>query len=147
MPRPRGDLRPVRQPGRADACFHALALAAAVVVVVLTNGENRWNLPELAIITGLTVGSDLTHVQTGSSRLRVSGSFLGIMLAAVLLGGGPAALVGVISIALGWLHSREAGNQFRNNLATYAWFPLIGGLVFYAVAVAADPHRRVRDGR
>ncbi len=135
MPRPRGDLRPVRQPGRGVACFHTLALAAAVVVVALTNGENRWNLPELAIITGLTVGSDLTHVQTGSSKLRVSGSFLGIMLAAVLLGGGPAALVGVISIALGWLHSREVGHQFRNNLATYAWFPLIGGLVFYAVAV------------
>jgi hypothetical protein len=60
------------------------------------------------------------------------------MLAAVLLGGGPAALFGVLAIAVGWLRSREPADVFRNNLATYAWFPLIAGLFFHATTRLAQ---------
>jgi diguanylate cyclase (GGDEF)-like protein len=109
-----------------------LALLAAAVVVVLTAHSARWDPASLIVIAALTIGSDLTSVETGSSRLLVSGSFLGIMLAAVLLGGGPATVVGVLSIAFGWLRSREAGHRLRINLATYAWFPLAAGLWFHA---------------
>jgi diguanylate cyclase (GGDEF)-like protein len=59
------------------------------------------------------------------------------MLAAILLGGGPAALVGVLSITVGWLRSREAAHYFRNNIVTYAWFPLVGGLWFHATVSLA----------
>jgi hypothetical protein len=64
------------------------------------------------------------------------------MLAAVLLGGGSAALIGVLTISRGWLRSREDTHYLLNNLATYAWFPLLGGLFFYATARAAHagPH-------
>ena len=55
------------------------------------------------------------------------------MLAAVLLGAGPAALIGVLSIAVGWFRSREAAHTLRNNLATFAWYPLIAGLFFHAM--------------
>jgi diguanylate cyclase (GGDEF)-like protein len=54
------------------------------------------------------------------------------MLAAVLLGGGPAALVGVATIAIGWFRSHEAAHHLRNNLFVYAWFPLLSGLIFHA---------------
>jgi diguanylate cyclase (GGDEF)-like protein len=85
--------------------------------------------------------SDLTNVEI-TAKLRVSGSFLGLMLAAVLLGGGPAALVGVLTVAVGGLRSREAPHYLRNNLATYAWFPLCTGLFFHSLANAAriGPH-------
>ncbi len=83
------------------------------------------------------IASDLTHVEVGSSRLKVSGSFLGIVLAAVLMGGGPAAVVGVVTIAVGWFRSREAAHHLRNNLVTFAWAPLLGGLFFYWIVRAS----------
>ena len=119
------------------APFHWVALAGAVLVVVVTAHEAKWNLGELAIITALTVGCILTSFDMGARRVRVSGSFLGLMLATVLLGGGPAAIVGVITIVVGWLRWREPGHHFRNNLVTYAWFPLISGLLFHAIVTHA----------
>jgi diguanylate cyclase (GGDEF)-like protein len=121
-----------RTPGRGVAVFHALALALAAVVAVLTSGLDQWSTPRLAVIAVFTIVSDLSSVQTGSAKLKVSGSFLGLVLAAVVLGGGPAALVGMATIIVGWLRWREAGHYLRNNLVTYAWFPLIGGLFFHA---------------
>ncbi len=96
-----------RQPGRGLVVAHAVAFVGAIVVALLSSGSDQWNLPLLAGIMVFAIVSDLTHVEVGSSRLKVSGSFLGIVLAAVLMGGGPAAVVGVLTIAVGWLRSRE----------------------------------------
>jgi diguanylate cyclase (GGDEF)-like protein len=122
--------------GAGMALVHALALAAAAALVVITAPSARWDPGELAIIATFAVMSDLTNVEI-TTKLRVSGSFLGLMLAAVLLGGGPAALVGVLTIAVGWLRSREAPHYLRNNLVTYAWFPLCTGLLFHSLINAA----------
>ncbi len=131
-----------RQSGRTVALVHVFALASAVAVIALTLRSDQWRVWPFLVITVFTVASDLTYVEMGSVRLRVSGSFLGIILAAVLLGGGPAAVVGVLSITIGWLRSRETPHQFRNNLATYAWFPLAAGLFFHAAVRTAGvtPH-------
>jgi diguanylate cyclase (GGDEF)-like protein len=119
-----------------------LALIAAGVTAVLTSSSDHWRVWPLLLIATFAVVSDLTAVHTDSRKVWVSGSFLGIVLAAVLLGGGPAALVGVLAIAIGWLHSREPGHEFRNNLVTFAWFPLITGLFFHGVVGLAHvgPH-------
>jgi diguanylate cyclase (GGDEF)-like protein len=103
-----------------------VAFALAGIVIALTAGLYNWDLVTMAVITAFTILSELTSIDTG--RLRVSGSGLGISLAFVLLGGGPAAVVGVVSVTVGWLTSREALSHFRNNLATFAWFPLVAGL-------------------
>jgi len=120
--------------GRAVTSVPIVALAVGAAVVALTAGSYRWSLGPLIVITGLTVVSDLSSVETGSTKLKLSGSFLGIMLAAVVLGAGPAALVAVLSIAIGWFRSREAPRYLRNNLATFMWFPLISGWAFHAAA-------------
>ncbi len=112
--------------------IHALGLALGALVIVVTGGLDHWNIPRLAVIATFTIVSDLSSVQTGSEKLKVSGSFLGLVLASVVLGGGPAALIGVATIATGWLRWREAGHYLRNNLVTYAWFPLLAGLFFHA---------------
>src|SRR5437588_9324012 len=58
---------------------------------------------------------------------------LGTVLAAALYGGAPAALIGMLTVALGWFRWREAPHYLRNNLVTYLWFPLAGGLFFGAI--------------
>jgi diguanylate cyclase (GGDEF)-like protein len=121
-----------RQPGRIVALIQIAALLTAGGVVVLTADSGRWSLWRLLVIAVFAVVSDLTAVDTGWTRVRVSGSFLGIVLAAVLLGGGPAALIGALTIAVGHLRWREAPHFFRNNLATYSWYPLLSGLFFSA---------------
>ncbi|MDQ6834736.1 MAG: EAL domain-containing protein, partial [Actinomycetota bacterium] len=124
--------RTTRVPGRGVAAVHLLAIAAAVGLAVATRSTDHWHLVELLVIAAFAGVSDVMAVEI-ADRVGVSGSFLGILLTAILLGGGPAALVGVVAIGAGWLRFREPPDQLRNNLATYAWFPLLIGLGFHAV--------------
>ena len=131
-----------RSPNFVVAAVQYGALAVAVLLIALTADQYHWKPWPLVVICVFTIVSDLTNVQTGSPRLRISGSGLGLVLAAVLLGGGPGAVVGIVAITVGWLRSREPADQFRNNLATYAWSPLLAGLFFASATHAADvgPH-------
>jgi diguanylate cyclase (GGDEF)-like protein len=121
---------------RALAIVHGIALTAAIAVIVLTADTASWKPVSFVLIALLTVVGDLTCVETSSQRVKISASFLGLMLAAAVLGGPPAAVIGMLAIAVGWLRSREASHYFRNNLVTFAWFPLLGGLFFHVVAHA-----------
>jgi diguanylate cyclase (GGDEF)-like protein len=131
-----------RIPGRGFVLLRVVLFGAAVSVIVLLDGAGRWSVAPLAVIATFTVVSGLTYVDSGSQELQVSGSFLGLMLAAVLLGGGPAATVGVVSILIAWLRAREPWYHLCNNIVTYAWFPLIGGEFFHAAVHLAGvgPH-------
>ncbi|MGH2866070.1 MAG: hypothetical protein ACRDNK_00675, partial [Solirubrobacteraceae bacterium] len=119
--------RPSR-PGRLAYSLMGAALAAAAVVGVLGGASDHWRLVPLVMIAGFTIASDRMGVDVG--RTVVSGSFLGIVLAAVLLGSGPAALIGAVTIVVGWSRMREAPHWFWSNLANFIWFPLIAGLFF-----------------
>ena len=112
--------------------MHTLALAAACIAIVATwPAIDRTQILELVIITGLTIASELTSFELPAKKLRVSASVLGITLAAVLVGGAPAAVLGILTISVGWLRSHESLRDFRFNLVTYAWFPLMSGLLFH----------------
>jgi diguanylate cyclase len=125
------------QRGRNLALAQTLGWAGVAVTIALTANAGRWSAGSLLVIVLFSVVSAVTYVETGSSKINVSGSFLGIVLAAVLLGGGQAALVGVLTVAVGWLRRREAGHYLRNNLLTFSCFPLIGGLFFHtAIRIA-----------
>jgi putative nucleotidyltransferase with HDIG domain len=111
-------------------------LVVAVAVAVLTAGTADWDPALFGILLAFSVFSDLTVITT-SSRVKLSGSFLSIVLAMVLLGGPPAAVIGVITISVGTLvNQKNALHFFLNNLLTYAIFPLVGGLVFHEVVDA-----------
>ena len=58
------------------------------------------------------------------------------MIAAVFLGGVPAAVMGVVTILAGWIQDRYAADILLLNVVTYAWFPLIAGITFHAIADA-----------
>jgi diguanylate cyclase (GGDEF)-like protein len=126
-----------RLPDVAVAVAQATAIVAVVCITLATAHSDRWDLGALLLLVAFTIISDLTSVDTGSTMIKVSGSFLGIMLAAVVLGGGPAAIAGVLTIAVGWFRSREDAHYLRNNVVTYACFPLLGGLFFRATTELA----------
>ncbi|MFZ1992646.1 MAG: EAL domain-containing protein [Solirubrobacteraceae bacterium] len=114
-----------------------LGLCAVAAAVVLTAGRDRWQLLPLVVIAVFTLVSEFTSVFHPAMRVYISGSFLGIVLASVLFGGGPGAIVGALSVSFGWLRSRESGHMFRHNVLTFAGFPLATGLAFRAVVDAA----------
>jgi len=114
------------------------ALAAASALAVTTAGAANWNLPLLASLFAFAVISDLWAIDTSANpseqhRMLMSGSFLALVLAMVLLGGAPAALIGVGTIVVGHIRFGERRDLFVNNLVAYAWFPLVGGTVFHAL--------------
>src|ERR1700683_1259479 len=74
-----------REAGSRVMVVNALALASAFAVIIAAAGSANWDPAIFAAVAALTIVSDLTSVQTGSEELKVSGSFLGLMLAAVLL--------------------------------------------------------------
>jgi putative nucleotidyltransferase with HDIG domain len=114
------------------------ALAVAAGVAVLLAGQADWDLSLLCALLALSLASDVRAVQSASSRVKISGSFLAIVIAAVFLGSTPAAVIGVITIGVGWLTQRYRRTDLLINLVTYAWFPLLAGFTFDSTIDALD---------
>jgi putative nucleotidyltransferase with HDIG domain len=120
----------MRRPSSTVLALNGAILACAVVMSVITSPDANWDLLTLAMLLVFAIASDLMAASIRSSKLKVSGSFLAIVVAMVLLGGAPAALIGVLTITAGWIKWREKPHYFLANLASYAAFPLACGLLF-----------------
>jgi putative nucleotidyltransferase with HDIG domain len=92
-----------------------------------------WDPALFAALLAFSVLSDMTAVESPRPTILISGSFLALVVAMVFLGGAPAAMIGALTIAAGWLRWRERRPRFLANLVTYVWFPLVGGIAFWAV--------------
>src|SRR5579862_6375792 len=125
-----------RKPGPALAAAQMALIASALVVATMSQGLDHWRLAQLAVIVVLTIAGDLLAVQV-APRLRVSGTDIGVMLAVVLQGPGPAMFVGLVAVSIGWFSDRERLAALMNNIANFAWFPLVSGVFFQLI---------VRDG-
>lgn len=108
-----------------------LVTAAALAQAPMCN----WDLALLGVLLAFSIFSDLTAVAT-ESKVKVSGSFLALVVAMVFLGGTPAALIGVLTILVGWFRWRDVPHYLLNNVFTYALFPLVGGVLFRLVTEA-----------
>jgi putative nucleotidyltransferase with HDIG domain len=117
------------RPTRLVVAAQVVGLVAAAGIAVWRGPDADWDLPLLGVLFAFSAISDLTAIPT-SSKVKISGSFLALVLAMVLLGGSPAAAIGVGTIAIGWLRWRDRWHYLLNNVLTYACFPLIGGLAF-----------------
>jgi diguanylate cyclase (GGDEF)-like protein len=102
-------------------------------MIWLTAPAAHWNPWSLLVIAVFTLVSDLTAVET-SSKLKVSGTSLGLMLAVVLLGAAPAAVLGAFTIVVSWAcrSNRGRGHFVRMDVATFAWMLMVTGLFFHA---------------
>src|SRR5258705_11523311 len=100
----------MRRPSSTVLSLNAALLVCAVGVAVVTSPSANWDLVTLVLLLVFAVASDLTAASIRSSKLKVSGSFLALVIAMVLLGGAPAALIGVLTMVAGWIKRREAAH-------------------------------------
>jgi diguanylate cyclase (GGDEF)-like protein len=118
-------------------------LAAVLAACIITRKTAQWEWVYLIVLIVLSGISELTFAMLPSGII-ISGSFLGIELAAVLLGGPPAVIVATVTIIIGWTRSRERGDLFRQNLLTFVTFALLSGLFFQWLTNPAQlsaPHK------
>jgi hypothetical protein len=122
-------------PGRRRTALvagEALILVSSVTAAVLLSDASQWEPPELVgLLAVMAWGSDFLTLET--KRARISGSFLGLVLAMALLGPAPAVAIGLGCAIVDALHARTRGASLLANLATYAFFPLVGGVVLTAI--------------
>ncbi len=123
------------RPTRLSNAILAIVLVAAVLAAIWRIPNADWEMGLFAILLGFSIFSDVTAIEM-ESRLKISGSFLAIVLAMVFLGATPAALIGVISIVAGSIRFREKWNDFFFNLLTYITFPVIVGTAFHEIVDA-----------
>jgi len=99
----------------------AALLASAIAGAALTSRAEDWtSLSLIGMLFVLAAGSELLSFEL--KGLRLSGSFLALVLAMALLGPAPAAAI-----------SRRSVDRALTNLATFATFPLVGGLMIGAL--------------
>jgi putative nucleotidyltransferase with HDIG domain len=123
------------RPTRLNHLLLVTGLAGAVALAVWQAPNANWNLALFGILLGFSIFSDVMSIET-ESRLKISGNFLALVLAMVLLGGTPAAAIGLVSILAGWLRFREGMHDLLVNSLTYITFPLVVGVGFNKIVLA-----------
>jgi putative nucleotidyltransferase with HDIG domain len=132
----------VNRPPRSVLYVSAVVLAASAAGALAAADSANWDLATGALLLVFAVVSEQMAVLVNSLRVRVSGSFLAIVVAMVLLGGAPAAAIGVLAVLAGSVKDREKPWVILPNVAIYAAFPLACGLAFQWTHDALDlqPH-------
>jgi putative nucleotidyltransferase with HDIG domain len=113
---------------RTVVLAEALLLVAVVIAAALLSTAEQWKPWELVgLLTVLVLGSD--YMTLAARRFRISGAFLGLVLAMAVLGPAPATALGLAAAVVDALRSRTRGSELLSNIVTYATFPLAGALV------------------
>ena len=118
-----------------------VVLSAAILLAVATGTPSTWQPVELVgLLFVLIVGSDVMTVEIRG--LRICGSFMAIVLAMVLLGPAPAAVIAAGATAIDSSVSRLTWDRFFNNLVTFATYPIVGAVL---IRTGADALTTGRD--
>jgi putative nucleotidyltransferase with HDIG domain len=119
--------------GGATAVICTVTLLAA-----LTSEHRDWQPVDLVVLLfALAVGSDRLTVEVRG--LRISGSFLAIVLAMALLGPAPAVAIGAGCTLIDALVARRPLDRTMANIAAFAAFPLVGGVIIESIAGEVEP--------
>jgi len=119
---------------RASELVPLAVIATGAVATVLTAGENTWNVPILILLVALALAGDYLEVE--ARTLTISGAFLAIGLAMVMLGPGPAVAVALLQSVADAIRRRPPRPYVLTNLACSLSFPVIGGVIVYAIGSA-----------
>jgi hypothetical protein len=123
-----------RQRERNLIIAESVILGGSIAAMVLLSTADQWDHFDLVgLLAVLVVGSDFLTLR--AKRFRISGSFLGLVLAMALLGPAPAGAMGIAAASVDAIRGRTRGLYLLNNLATYAFFPVVGALVLDGLAV------------
>jgi putative nucleotidyltransferase with HDIG domain len=120
------------------AYLSAVILCGALVAACFANRDEDWTpLSLLGLLFVLATASEVMNVEVRG--LRLSGSFLSIVLAMALLGPAPAVALGVASVIVDSALTRRSIDRTLVNLATFATYSLVGGLAIVWLAGDFDP--------
>jgi len=122
-------------PARAKlvAISQIVILVAALTGAALISTRDQWEpLNLVGILLVLAIASDLLAVRT--KQVHISAAFLCLVLAMALAGPAPAVFIGVTSVGIASLRTQLTKLQVVINLATYATFPLVGGILIQTLA-------------
>jgi putative nucleotidyltransferase with HDIG domain len=119
----------------------ALLLAGAVAVAVLTSRAEDWQPIQLVVLLmALALGGQrLSIVLRGQ---QITAAFIALVLAMTLLGPAPAVLFGIAAMVLTSATRRLPLTSWLTNLATFAVFPVVGGLL--ARALVGNIHHGIQ---
>ena len=121
--------------GRPTPLSTAIIAAGVVVISAAAIWEApnaNWELALLGTLLAFSIVSEIMSVET-ESHLKISGNYLAMIPAMVFLGGTPAALIGLISILVGWIRYRDNLHDLLVNIGTFITFPLVIGVAFQEV--------------
>jgi putative nucleotidyltransferase with HDIG domain len=125
------------RPTRLSTAVLAIALAGIVAVAVWEAPKANWDWGLFATLLAFSAFSDVMSIET-ESRLKISANFLALITAIAFLGGTPAALIGIISILIGWIRYREGFHDLLVNVLTFMTFPLLVGVAFQGLLEATQ---------
>jgi diguanylate cyclase len=123
-----------RSATRGVTVLHLLAVAVAFAAMPFVPGFNNLQLLPFLILLVLVLAGELSSAGEG---MVVSGGFLGLVVAEVVLGPGPAALIGALAITGALVRVRSSPQGYLNNLVNFTWCPLVAGLFFHVAVKAA----------
>jgi putative nucleotidyltransferase with HDIG domain len=113
---------------RAILVAELTVLGAGAMVAALSSRAQDWRPAYLVgLLFALAVGSEAMTIEL--RRVRMSGSFLALVLAMALLGPAPAAALGAASVLLDDLARRRGLRDTLWNAMTFVTFPLVGGWI------------------
>ncbi|HET6547098.1 MAG TPA: HD-GYP domain-containing protein [Solirubrobacter sp.] len=116
----------------------AAVLTAAAACAVLTSRTEDWQpLSLLGLLFVLAAGSEIMGFVVRG--LRLSGSFLALVLAMALLGPAPACALAVACALVDAAISRSSLDRKLVNLATFATYSVVGGIAIQALVGDFDP--------
>ena len=128
---------PSTRPIKPTVVAHVVGLLVVLAVAIWQAPKGNWDLGLFSILLLFALISHFTAVET-PSKLKISGSFLALIMAMAFLYGTPAALMGAITILVSYVSNRIPLHFFLNNLLTFITFPLVGGIVVQQVEASAN---------
>lgn len=121
---------------RTIVAAQIVLLTTSLVVVVATSRASDWHpLTLVLFLAGIAIASDVMAIET--KTLRMTGSFIALVLAMALLGPGPAVAIGLLTIVIAALRDKTGPMVVFTNVVAYATFPLIGGLAVRTLHIGA----------
>jgi putative nucleotidyltransferase with HDIG domain len=117
--------------------YGAILFAASLGAVVTSRAEDWAPLSLVGLLFVLATGTEMLNVDV--KNLRLTGSFVAVVLAMALLGPAPAAAIATACALLDAAVSRKGWEKKLANVATFATFGLVGGLMLGVLAGDFDP--------
>jgi putative nucleotidyltransferase with HDIG domain len=114
-------------------------IAASIAVTAVLSDPDDWQPVELVVLlAGVAILSGAFPLEIRG--VKASGSFLGIVLVMALLGPAPALVVSLLTMVVLSAAWRVTWRIALCNVAAYATFPALGGVLFFGAEKAGITH-------